>query len=117
MIDIDCPFCKLIVGDKFRVEGQMIGSFEPLNPVVPGHRLFVPLRHVTAPSGTWVGRAMGRAAAWATESREHFNLILNAGSDASQTIQHLHVHYVPRRHADGLKLPWTNQYPKSEVPS
>ena len=36
-----------------------------------------------------------------------FNLITSAGSLATQTIGHLHVHIVPRRPGDGLHLPWT----------
>lgn len=35
------------------------------------------------------------------------NLIINQGPAASQTVEHLHVHYVPRRPNDGLKLPWS----------
>jgi diadenosine tetraphosphate (Ap4A) HIT family hydrolase len=36
-------------------------------------------------------------------------MITSAGPAATQTIKHLHVHYVPRHAGDGLSLPWTNQ--------
>ena len=38
-----------------------------------------------------------------------YNLILNSGTFASQTIEHIHIHYIPRYKGDDLYLPWTNQ--------
>ncbi|MFJ4173379.1 HIT family protein [Microbacterium sp. NPDC089696] len=116
-----CPFCKMVMHVVLGGEGiEQIGAsgvyhFEPLNPVTPGHRLFIPAFHyehaAEAPSAT--GAVFEWAAYWAAERGEDFNLIVNAGSDASQTVPHLHVHYVPRRPGDGLVLPWTNQPPAS----
>ena len=40
----------------------------------------------------------------------HYDTPLIAGGPlASQSINHLHIHYVPRRQDDGLLLPWTLQ--------
>jgi histidine triad (HIT) family protein len=36
-----------------------------------------------------------------------YNLITSGGREATQTVMHAHVHYVPRRRGDGLKLPWS----------
>jgi hypothetical protein len=38
-----------------------------------------------------------------------WNLITSAGTDATQSVFHLHVHLVPRRPNDGLKLPWSEK--------
>jgi histidine triad (HIT) family protein len=38
------------------------------------------------------------------------NIITSAGSDATQTVFHLHLHVVPRRAGDGLALPWTGDH-------
>lgn len=111
-----CPFCKLVMERVTTGRGiEQIGSsgvyhFEPLNPVTPGHRLFVPAFHyedaAEAPSAT--GAVFEWAAWWAAQQDEDFNLIVNAGPAASQTVRHLHVHYVPRRPSDGLILPWSS---------
>ena len=113
-----CPFCRLVL-DRIENDGgiaEQIGSsgvfhFEPLNPVTPGHRLFIPAFHyehaAEAPSAT--GAVFEWAAWWAAQREDDFNLIVNAGPLASQTVQHLHIHYVPRRASDGLTLPWTGQ--------
>lgn len=111
-----CPFCKMVM--EYVASGvgiEQIGvsgvyHFEPLNPVTPGHRLFVPAFHyedaAEAPSAT--GAVFKWAAWWAAKQGEDFNLIVNAGRNASQTVRHLHVHYVPRRPGDGLILPWSS---------
>lgn len=111
-----CPFCKLVMERVSTGRGiEQIGSsgvyhFEPLNPVTPGHRLFVPAFHyedaAEAPSAT--GAVFEWAAWWAAQQDEDFNLIVNAGPAASQTVRHLHIHYVPRRPSDGLILPWSS---------
>ena len=111
-----CPFCKLVMERVTTGRGiEQIGSsgvyhFEPLNPVTPGHRLFVPAFHyedaAEAPSST--GAVFEWAAWWAAQQDEDFNLIVNAGPAASQTVRHLHIHYVPRRPSDGLILPWSS---------
>ena len=111
-----CPFCKMVMERVTTGRGiEQIGSsgvyhFEPLNPVTPGHRLFIPAFHyedaAEAPSAT--GAVFEWAAWWAAQQDEDFNLIVNAGPAASQTVRHLHIHYVPRRPSDGLILPWSS---------
>lgn len=81
-------------------------AFKPLNPVTQGHMLFVPIYHDVM---AWtVGEATAAAIKFATMKRyEDYNLIYSVGSLATQTIPHPHVHLVPRREGDGLKLPWS----------
>lgn len=113
----DCPFCELVMQRVLTGEGiEQIGvsgvyHFEPLNPVTPGHRLFIPAFHYddAAQAPTATGAVFEWASWWAARQGEAFNLIVNAGAEASQTVRHLHVHYVPRRSGDGLHLPWTGQ--------
>ena len=113
-----CPFCKMVMNVVYGGEGiEQIGSsgvyhFEPLNPVTPGHRLFIPAFHyedaAEAPSAT--GAVFEWTSYWASEQGGDFNLIVNAGPAASQTVRHLHIHYVPRHPDDGLLLPWSAQH-------
>lgn len=109
----DCPFCARRDEGEFQALSRLIMFFEPLNPVTPGHTLFMPFQHVehrNLVSGDVVGRAMKDAATYAhLMSDGNFNLITSSGPNATQTVDHIHVHYVPRREGDGLSLPWTGQ--------
>lgn len=106
-----CPFCDRIQqGDYVLVRPPLdVVHFEPLHPVTPGHRLFVPYQHIEHPSPEAVGDCMEAAARWAERHGEFYNLITSSGSAATQTVPHVHVHFVPRRVGDGLHLPWTGQ--------
>jgi len=106
-----CPFCQRIkAGDYVGYDRGCVG-FEPLNPVTPGHMLFVPRAHVwSAAHAPWItARVFEVASVFAAASLDDFNLITSGGEAATQTVRHLHVHYVPRREGDGLALPWTGQ--------
>lgn len=111
-----CPFCALIAARDSKlveeVPGLDIFHFEPLNPVVEGHRLFVSREHFSRPelNVAVTGLLFGSASRYAGRQGGDYNLIVNAGPDASQTVWHVHVHYVPRSAGDGLKLPWTEQH-------
>lgn len=107
-----CVFCERIDNGEFEhTEVELVVRFEPLNPVVPGHMLFVPSTHTDhAAESPWItGYAFEAASAYARHQEEEFNLITSAGPLATQSVWHLHVHYIPRRENDGLKLPWTDQ--------
>lgn len=114
MESTDCVFCDIINGlspAKGLVKMGSCVSFLPLNPVTPGHRLFVPTIHAENVGEAWAaGDAVGAFVAacnWGLMKDEQFNIITSAGPLASQTVFHTHIHYVPRREDDGLKLPWT----------
>lgn len=78
----------------------------PLAPVVAGHLLVIPRRHVPdAAADPGVAAAvMRRAAELAVPP---FNIITSAGPAATQTVFHLHLHLLPRTAGDGVVLPWT----------
>jgi histidine triad (HIT) family protein len=107
----ECPFCNRVRKGQFdsvSFNGHTV-SFEPLNPVTPGHRLFLPSAHVRhsdpdAPAA--VAMAMEAASAHAQREGGHYNLITSSGHAATQTVPHIHIHYVPRHSGDGLQLPW-----------
>ena len=109
MKDDDCPFCEIIAGHR---PANIVASwpdavaFPALAPVASGHVLVVPREHVADatddPSVT--AAAMRRASQIA---KKPCNIITSAGEAAMQTIFHLHLHVVPRRHEDGLSLPWS----------
>lgn len=113
MADYDpaCPFCQRIDNRDWEQDyAGTVARFEPLNPVTPGHMLFVPMWHAEHPSAEAVRACMGYAETFAESQRADFNLITSSGPDATQTVPHVHIHYVPRRADDGLALPWTGQH-------
>lgn len=110
----DCVFCQKIINqdpDTSIYADDQVASFEPLNPVAPGHRLFIPTNHVEHGDGIdaacGLSRAINVASLYAQAWGDDFNLITSSGPSATQTIPHIHIHYVPRHAGDGLHLPWT----------
>jgi histidine triad (HIT) family protein len=100
-----CPFCKRIEAKEYDRRWGDAVTFEPLNPVTPGHRLFLPVTHIDPRNAApFLEDVFKLAYQWAWGD---FNFILNAGADASQSIEHTHLHLVPRRKDDGLMLPWS----------
>lgn len=118
-----CVFCGRIDANKYDEEWLDVVRFAPLNPVTPGHMLFVPMAHVMSAGADplQAAHAFQFAADYArrrgslypdpVRSWVPFNLITSDGQAATQTVTHLHVHYVPRTVGDGLHLPWTGQPP------
>ena len=112
--EMGCPFCDIIAGYAFATDfrkHRRVASFVPLNPVTVGHRLFVPVEHSTGlrKDPVLTAHAMFVAADWASKQGHPCNLIISDGREATQTVMHQHVHYVPRYTDDGLHLPWTGQ--------
>jgi len=107
-----CVFCAIVRDDS---RGQVLARLhdciviEPLNPVVAGHRLVIPTRHVhDAADVLGVTEATMRVAGLIARQVGDCNIITSVGEAATQTVFHLHVHVVPRTDGDGLALPWTN---------
>lgn len=108
---VDCPFCQIVCGTA---PAEIVQRWDdalaivPLDPVTPGHVLIIPNRHVSdALEDPDVAAAMMRHASALSGSQ--CNIITSAGPYATQTVFHLHLHVVPRRRGDGLRLPWTDR--------
>lgn len=116
-----CVFCQILGGEVPAPEGyrrdSLVAHFIPLNPVIPGHRVFIPREHVIDASSSpfWTGIVFMAAADYARERRNPFNLITSAGLEATQTVWHFGVHYLPRIARDGLMLPWSGQPSEGKV--
>jgi histidine triad (HIT) family protein len=113
-----CDFCVIARGDdplaEVVCEGEAWLAFFPLDPVTPGHTLVVPRRHV---SNLWeadlaLGAELMAAvirvgiAIRAVLTPAGMNLISSAGQAAEQTVYHVHLHVLPRWHADGMERIW-----------
>jgi histidine triad (HIT) family protein len=114
----ECVFCKKIRNERLQYVYPKVVMFEPLNPVTKGHRLFVPVEHVkdAADNLSVSARVFREAAKYVREELGgSANIITSRGSEATQSVFHLHIHVVPRRANDGLYLPWTNQEQVSDL--
>ena len=77
-------------------------------PVSPGHTLLVPRRHVgslfdlTVVEWVELGQLLAqvRTALQAEFRPDGFNVGINDGTAAGQTVMHLHVHLIPRYRGD-----------------
>ncbi len=115
-----CVFCEIVAGRSpativYRTASTII--IEPIGPVTEGHLLVIPDVHVrdARESELITGRTFEVAAMYLADAPFDFNLITSAGASATQTVEHLHVHIVPRRTGDGLTLPWTTVPASSSV--
>ena len=95
-------------GEAILTSTPDVYRISPLNPVTEGHMLFVHRDHfVRAEDGGYAStQTLEALLCWAKERRQDYNIIQSNGSDATQTIQHVHFHFVPRRKGDGIALPW-----------
>ena len=108
MIMNSCPFCN-IPTDRVIAEDEACCAVPDRYPVSPGHTLILPRRHVASfldmTSDEW--NSVHRLAADLAKkmraddpSIQAFNLGINDGRAAGQTIMHAHIHLIPRRAGD-----------------
>lgn len=111
MTEQPCPFCEINTGRApatFVHEWSDTIAIVPLNPVVDGHTLVIPKRHVPdfATDPAVSADTMRRASQLMQSMDRPMNLITSRGREATQSVFHLHLHLVPRAENDGLALPW-----------
>ena len=124
-----CPFCTPTPDRVFYRSELVVGLWDAY-PVSPGHALLVTTRHVES----WFDATPAEQAALlnaisivreAVEARfgpAGYNIGVNVGTVAGQTIPHLHVHLIPRYSGDvqepagGVRhvIPHRAKYPFSE---
>jgi ATP adenylyltransferase len=104
-----CRFCPEKLKDRRVFTHHCVQAFEDRHPVSPGHHLIVPKRHVQ----DWFAmsaeeRRNADALILMLKDRlieqdpsiTGFNIGMNCGHSAGQTIFHAHIHLIPRRDGD-----------------
>lgn len=102
-----CPFCHL-APERIVFANELAVAFDDGYPVSPGHALAIPRRHVgswfelTAEERIAVLDLVDHLHARLVESRAPaaFNIGVNDGQAAGQTVPHVHVHLIPRYEGD-----------------
>lgn len=98
-----CPFCTL-PADRIRWSNTSCLVIRDAYPVSPGHTLIIPRRHVRSFFDATAAERADIAAALDAAKREieaefapaDYNIGINDGPAAGQTVPHLHVHLIPR---------------------
>lgn len=115
--DPNCIFCKIIAGTIpcFKVfEDADTLAFMDINPANPGHCLIIPKSHhpnlLETPPAV-LGQVMATVhrvanAVQAAVAPDGMNLVQANGKGAEQSVLHFHMHVMPRRIGDELKMNW-----------
>lgn len=107
----DCIFCQIARGEK---EAEILARFKHCFvmkdqfPVSKGHILIIPYEH----TDTWftaseevrleMMKALSELKARLDKdyNPDGYNIGINCGESAGQSVMHLHVHLIPRYHGD-----------------
>lgn len=110
MANEDCPFCEIIEHESRShvAKNEYFVAFLDRYPVSEGHTLVVPRNHVTSLDrlnpewGTPLVEILQQVKADLDVELDPdgFNVGLNDGREAGQTIDHLHWHLIPRNRGD-----------------
>jgi histidine triad (HIT) family protein len=120
-----CVFCKIVakqIPAHVVYEDEHTIVFMDIGAVNPGHMLVASKAHVENVFGlddalaAAVMRTTARVARAlkAELAPEGVNLFQANGAAAEQTVFHFHVHVLPRRTGDGMKLVWPVKNPPRE---
>ena len=108
-LDKDCLFCKKL---KIVGENNSVFAIKDNYPVTKGHHLIIPFRHtedyfsmtkIERDDATELIRVLKNKLEESDQNITGFNIGMNSGESAGQTIMHSHIHLIPRREGDTPK--------------
>lgn len=103
-----CPFCGVASAPGLFAESQHFCAIYNIAPILPGHSLVIPKRHVESimelgdrelSEFVIFGRNVIRLVQ-GVFGTSAFNWTIQEGAAAGQTIRHLHMHLIPRKAGD-----------------
>ncbi len=106
---MSCDFCNdAEITEREIARGDLVRAFPTRTPIVPGHVLLCPLRHVaTFDDLTEAERtelfsiaADLKIAMRTAYDADGFNIAWNEGEIAGQSVPHFHMHLLPRAPGD-----------------
>jgi diadenosine tetraphosphate (Ap4A) HIT family hydrolase len=108
---MDCVFCERLAAGALLGENDGAAAFFDAFPLSPGHTLIVPRRHesdflrLTGDETTAVWRLLAPVRELLEERfcPDGYNLGVNVGVVAGQTVDHAHLHVIPRYAGDVLE--------------
>jgi len=104
---MNCAFCQL-EEDRIILENELAYGVMDKYPINKGHMLFIPKRHfkiffdATKEEIEALYRLLHEGKKYLDEKYDPdgYNLGVNIGEDAGQSIMHLHIHLIPRYKGD-----------------
>ena len=103
-----CPLCAALSGDGLLVEATDAVALMDKYPLNPGHCLVLPRRHtplfwdLSSEEISDIFSVLAEARGLIDEkfSPDGYNIGVNVGAAGGQTIDHVHVHLIPRYRGD-----------------
>ena len=103
-----CPFCRIAAGEesaRIVYQDENVTAFHDRNPQAPTHVLIIPNRHienvrsVEDRDAELLGKlfVIARQVAQDEGLRAGYRLVVNTGSQAGQSVHHLHMHLLGGR--------------------
>jgi diadenosine tetraphosphate (Ap4A) HIT family hydrolase len=107
MTEFNCPFCHPDASKVLASNDHALAFLDGF-PVTPGHALIVPKRHMVSffeataeeQAALFDLVAKVRQLLLAERNPDGFNVGINDGTAAGQTVMHLHIHLIPRYAGD-----------------
>lgn len=125
MRDENCIFCKIANGEipsRTVYEDDRFRVILDNGPATRGHALILPKEHFAnlfeipadwAADAARVAKKVGAEIADAMQA-DGLNIVQNNGETAGQTVNHFHVHIIPRYKDDGQHILWNPTAPGDE---
>ncbi|MGE3795534.1 MAG: HIT family protein [Dehalococcoidia bacterium] len=104
-----CAFCELTAEATYELRLGSMAAIRDAYPVTEGHYLIVPMRHeedffslseTELLDARKVALELKRRVVASDSRVVGFNIGVNQGAAAGQTIAHVHIHLIPRRQGD-----------------
>lgn len=102
----DCPFCQTSVLDQQKFyEDDLVLALYSYKPIMPGHCLIIPKRHVerfemlSDEEAAQICRVIKKVnlAVIKVFDTSPYLLLQKNGYEVGQTVPHVHFHYIPRK--------------------
>jgi diadenosine tetraphosphate (Ap4A) HIT family hydrolase len=106
--NMSCPFCNPDKERELIVESATVYAIFDKFPVSNGHALIIPKRHISdyfelsfkEQSACWFMLNKVKATLQEKFNPDGFNVGINVGETAGQTVPHVHIHLIPRYKGD-----------------
>mgnify|MGYP001036219271 FL=1 len=104
-----CLFCSDQIKERLITENDTVIAIHDKYPVTTGHTLILPKRHTPdyfsmttkeRQHADELMRYLKNNISQSDKSVKGFNLGMNCGESAGQTVMHAHIHLIPRREGD-----------------
>ena len=103
-----CPLCRRLADREAMERNDLAAALADAYPLNPGHTLIVPMRHeadyfALSPDEQAALWELARIVRERLDRESHpdaYNLGVNVGRDAGQTVFHVHLHVIPRFRGD-----------------